>query len=111
MRAKHGNLFHGEDASPGAFWADAGHAAQRGPLGDGRQSTETCPSERPAMQFPEAPMAGLIDGPMTYDLAESTCPPLRLGDYLTPETVSELSDLTLGYGTTPGDTALRSAIA
>ena len=31
-------------------------------------------------QFPAAQMMGLVDRPVRYDLAESTCPPLSLAD-------------------------------
>src|SRR5689334_11649528 len=50
-------------------------------------------------------MTALIDSTVRYDLAESTCPPLRLSD------LGEPDDLTLGYGTSRGDPALRELIA
>jgi aspartate/methionine/tyrosine aminotransferase len=59
-------------------------------------------------QFPAAQMMGLVDRPVRYDLAESTCPALALSDLAEP---SELSHLMLGYGTSQGDAELRSLIA
>jgi len=50
-------------------------------------------------------MSALIDTPVRYDLAESTCPALRLRD------LGDLPDLSLGYGTSRGDEDLRSLIA
>ena len=50
----------------------------------------------------------LIDRPVRYDLAESTCPPLSLGDLADP---AELASLTLGDGTTRGEPELRELIA
>jgi len=59
-------------------------------------------------QFPAAQMMGLVDRPVRYDLAESTCPALTLGDLVEP---GELTGLLLGYGTSQGDAELRSLIA
>ncbi len=50
-------------------------------------------------------MSALIDTPVRYDLAESTCPALRLSD------LGALPDLALGYGTSRGDEDLRALIA
>ncbi|WP_243866628.1 pyridoxal phosphate-dependent aminotransferase [Actinophytocola oryzae] len=58
--------------------------------------------------FQSSGMTALIDRPVRYDLAESTSPPLRLGDLADP---AELTELTLGYGTTHGDAELRELIA
>lgn len=58
--------------------------------------------------FASAPMSSLIDAPVRYDLAESTGPALRLDELID---VTSLADLTLEYGTTQGDLALREAIA
>ncbi|MFF5084888.1 pyridoxal phosphate-dependent aminotransferase [Actinoplanes sp. NPDC000266] len=52
-------------------------------------------------------MTALIDSTVRYDLAESTCPPLRFTD----DDLKGLADLPLGYGTTRGDLALRTLIA
>ncbi|WP_205856436.1 pyridoxal phosphate-dependent aminotransferase [Phytoactinopolyspora endophytica] len=58
--------------------------------------------------FEPSAMTTLIDSPVRYDLAESTCPPLNLGDIADP---AELADLALGYGTSRGDAELRELIA
>lgn len=63
------------------------------------------------MKFPPAPMADLVDRPVRYDLAESTSPPVRLGELLTAPVVDRLRELEIGYGTTHGDTELRALIA
>ncbi|SNY40844.1 hypothetical protein SAMN05421748_10690 [Paractinoplanes atraurantiacus] len=52
-------------------------------------------------------MTALIDCTVRYDLAESTCPPLRL----TEDDLAGLSGVPLGYGTTRGDLTLRELIA
>jgi aspartate/methionine/tyrosine aminotransferase len=62
-------------------------------------------------RFPPAPMAELVDLPCRYDLAESTSPPLLLGELLTPEARDRLDALSIGYGTTPGDAELRTLVA
>lgn len=53
-------------------------------------------------------MSGLVDRPVRYDLAESTCPPLRLGEL---GDLASLAGLPLGYGTSRGDTESRELIA
>lgn len=58
--------------------------------------------------FAPSVMTALIDQPARYDLAESTCPPLRLGDLGDP---SALAEVELGYGTSLGEAGLRSLIA
>lgn len=58
--------------------------------------------------FAPSVMTALIDQPVRYDLAESTCPSLRLGDLADPLT---LADLELDYGTSLGEPGLRSLIA
>jgi aspartate/methionine/tyrosine aminotransferase len=58
--------------------------------------------------FAPSAMSALIDRPVRYDLAESTCPPLNLGDLADP---AALADLVLGYGTSRGDAELRALIA
>jgi aspartate/methionine/tyrosine aminotransferase len=58
--------------------------------------------------FPPSAMTALIDTPVRYDLAESTCPPLSLRDLADP---AELADVALGYGTSRGDGDLRALIA
>ncbi|MFC4110767.1 pyridoxal phosphate-dependent aminotransferase [Micromonospora zhanjiangensis] len=58
--------------------------------------------------FAPSAMTTLIDVPVRYDLAESTCPALRLGDLVDP---TDLKDLALDYGTSRGDAELRALIA
>jgi aspartate/methionine/tyrosine aminotransferase len=58
--------------------------------------------------FAPSAMTALIDIPVRYDLAESTCPPLVLGDLID---ATALADLALGYGTSRGDAELRALIA
>lgn len=58
--------------------------------------------------FAPSTMTELVDSPVRYDLAESTCPPLDLGDLADP---AELAGLALGYGTTYGGPDLRELIA
>ncbi|HVK26579.1 MAG TPA: pyridoxal phosphate-dependent aminotransferase [Actinokineospora sp.] len=58
--------------------------------------------------FAASVMTTLIDTAVRYDLAESTSPPVNLGDLIDP---AELKDLTLGYGTSRGDEELRGLIA
>jgi aspartate/methionine/tyrosine aminotransferase len=58
--------------------------------------------------FAPSAMTALIDIPVRYDLAESTCPPLNLGDVVDPGT---LAALPLDYGTSRGDAELRALIA
>ncbi|MEV4619268.1 pyridoxal phosphate-dependent aminotransferase [Asanoa sp. NPDC049573] len=62
-------------------------------------------------RFPPASMADLVDVPCRYDLAESTSPPLLLGELLTPAVRERLDNLPIGYGTTPGDAELRTLVA
>ena len=58
--------------------------------------------------FASSVMTALIDQPVRYDLGESTCPPLRLGDLGDSSTLAEVE---LGYGTSLGDPGLRALIA
>jgi hypothetical protein len=58
--------------------------------------------------FAPSAMSALIDTPVRYDLAESTSPPLSLGDLTDP---AALADLPLGYSTSRGDGRLRALIA
>ena len=57
--------------------------------------------------FATSPMSNLVDVPVRYDLAESTCPALRVGDLVEPDA---LMDLPLGYGSTSGGPELRALI-
>ncbi|MEE6263418.1 pyridoxal phosphate-dependent aminotransferase [Plantactinospora sonchi] len=58
--------------------------------------------------FASSPITALVDVPVRYDLAESTCPPLTTGALAE---AAALADLPLGYGTSRGDTKLRELIA
>lgn len=58
--------------------------------------------------FAPSGMTALIDQPVRYDLAESTCPPLSFGDLAEP---AELAEVALGYGTSQGDAELRVLVA
>lgn len=53
-------------------------------------------------------MMTLLDNPVRYDLAESTCAPLRLGEIADPEALAGVS---LDYGTSGGDAELRALVA
>lgn len=58
--------------------------------------------------FAPSAMSALIDLPVRYDLAESTSPPLTVGELADAAT---LAALPLGYGTSRGDAGLRALIA
>jgi len=58
--------------------------------------------------FAPSAMTALIDLSVRYDLAESTSPPLNLGDLAD---VATLAAVPLGYGTSRGDAGLRALIA
>lgn len=60
-----------------------------------------------------SPMSSLLEQSVRYDLAESTCPPLRVGELGVGELGAGpgLAGLALGYGTVRGDAALRASIA
>ena len=58
--------------------------------------------------FASSPMATLTDVPSRYDLAESTCPPLRVAELADP---AELGELALDYGTSRGNDELRALLA
>jgi hypothetical protein len=58
--------------------------------------------------FASSPMTTLTDTHSRYDLAESTCPPLRVSELAEP---AELAALTLDYGTSRGDEELRTLLA
>ena len=60
------------------------------------------------VSFATSPMSTLVDVPLRYDLAESTCPALRIGHLVEPDA---LADLSLGYGSSSGDAGLRELIA
>jgi aspartate/methionine/tyrosine aminotransferase len=56
-------------------------------------------------------MTALVDVPVTYDLAESTCPSLVTSELLTDDVRARLEQLTLDYGTSRGSPELRDLIA
>lgn len=58
--------------------------------------------------FASSVMTALTDSSARYNLAESTCPSLSLGDLVDP---AELADMVLEYGTSRGDAELRTLIA
>lgn len=58
--------------------------------------------------FARSPIASLTDVPSRYDLAESTCPPVNIGDLAE---LAELAALALNYGTSRGDDELRTLLA
>lgn len=62
-------------------------------------------------RFGVAPMDSLVDRVVRFDLGESTCPPLRVGDLLEGDVVERLAELPIGYQTSRGDEELRSLIA
>lgn len=61
-------------------------------------------------RFVPTPMDGLVDDLARYELGESTCPSLTLGDLAGGEH-PDLAALPLGYRTTRGDEQLRELVA
>ena len=59
-------------------------------------------------EFPASPITALVDESPPYNLGESYAPHLTVTDILDP---ADLAGLSLGYGTSPGDAALRALIA
>ena len=59
------------------------------------------------MVFDQSPMVDLLDVPIRFDLAESTCPALRIDDIGWTEQDAHLS---LGYGSSQGGASLRTRI-
>ena len=59
-------------------------------------------------QFPASPITALIDESPRYNLGESLGPDLSVADVLDP---GELAALSLGYGTSAGDAAVRALVA
>ena len=59
-------------------------------------------------QFPASPITALIDDSPDYNLGESFGPNLSVADVLDP---GELAGLSLGYGTSAGDAAMRAQVA
>ncbi len=65
------------------------------------------PQQSRAVQFPTDEISALVDSVVRYDLAESTCPPLAVGEITD---LATLNDFRLGYGTSPGSGELRALI-
>jgi DNA-binding transcriptional MocR family regulator len=63
------------------------------------------------LRFEPPAMATLVDAPVTYDLAESTCPAVVAEELLSAEVRDRLAKLALDYGTSQGDPRLRGLIA
>ncbi|OLF15167.1 pyridoxal phosphate-dependent aminotransferase [Actinophytocola xanthii] len=74
-------------------------------------TTSTTPLTDLPPRFSDAAMSALVDRPVRFDLAESTCPSLRLGDLFTPAVLDRLEKVEIGYGTTEGDPHLRALVA
>jgi aspartate/methionine/tyrosine aminotransferase len=70
--------------------------------------TDTLATDRDPIAFDRTPMVGLLDVPVRYDLAESTCPALRLDEIAGWDDIRGLS---LDYGYVQGSPSLRSRIA
>src|SRR5260370_2776344 len=62
-------------------------------------------------QFPASPITALIDSKPRYNLGESYGPDLSVADLLGPGGLAQLAPVTLGYGTSAGDPALRAQVA
>lgn len=62
-------------------------------------------------QFPASPITVLIDGTPRYNLGESYGRDLSVAEVLGPAGLDPLGRLSLGYGTSAGDPALREILA
>ena len=62
-------------------------------------------------QFAASPIAALIDGKPRYYLGESMASDLAVADLLGPGGLASLAEVSLGYGTSAGDPALRALLA
>lgn len=62
-------------------------------------------------RFPASPITALVDETPQYDLGESYCRELTLGDLLSADELSGLSQVPLGYGSSAGAPELRQLIA
>jgi aspartate/methionine/tyrosine aminotransferase len=65
------------------------------------------PMELPMPRFPRNEIISLVGEAPRFDLAESVGPNLRVGELL----AAGFDDVSLGYGTAPGDATLRRLIA
>lgn len=62
-------------------------------------------------QFPPSPITAVIDEKPLYNLGESVGPDLSVADVLDSEALAGLGGVTLGYGPSAGQEALRSLVA
>jgi aspartate/methionine/tyrosine aminotransferase len=62
-------------------------------------------------QFPASPITALIDELPRYNLGESMALDRTVGGLLGPGGLGELAGVSLGYGTSAGDPALRALVA
>jgi aspartate/methionine/tyrosine aminotransferase len=62
-------------------------------------------------RFPASPITALVDETPQYDLGESYCRELTLGDLLSADEIAGLSEVPLGYGSSAGAPELRQLIA
>jgi aspartate/methionine/tyrosine aminotransferase len=62
-------------------------------------------------RFPASPITVLVDETPQYDLGESYCRELTLGELLSAEELAGLSQVPLGYGSSAGAPELRQLIA
>ena len=62
-------------------------------------------------RFPPSPITALVDETPQYDLGESYCRELTLGDLLSADEIAALSQVPLGYGSSAGAPELRQLIA
>lgn len=65
-------------------------------------------AHRDPVVFGPTPMVGLLDLPVRYDLAESTCPAVRVDEI---SGWGDIGRLSLGYGPSQGSDSLRRRIA
>jgi aspartate/methionine/tyrosine aminotransferase len=65
------------------------------------------PMEPPMPRFPRNEIVSLVGDMPRFDLAESVGPSLRMGELFS----ADFNDLSLAYGTAPGDATLRRLIA
>lgn len=62
-------------------------------------------------QFPASPITALIDQKPLYNLGESIAPSLTIADLVGPQRLADLGSVHLGYGTSAGESALRTLVA
>ena len=62
-------------------------------------------------RFPASPITALLDEAANYDLGESYCRELTLGDLVRADELADLARVPLGYGSSAGAPDLRELIA